>query len=234
MLRTLLRTVIAVGGVGLASTSYAASISPVFTDQGIDTTGTATSTRMFRADLTGFGLTEVGAVTINDSNSGIGGSGGIYSGFDLDVIFLDVDGDLSTTGDRITADSFVFSAGDLRSPAPASPSGGPTNGASSASMVDEAFATLGAIDGIFFGPGSLTLGDGGSLTAIFDPKVLVGPSLFLFVGEVSGDPGETVSGLVEVFETPPPLPAVPLPAGLPLLLSGLLGAGFFARRKTSA
>ncbi|MEO1110560.1 MAG: hypothetical protein AAFX90_21865, partial [Pseudomonadota bacterium] len=65
-----------VGGLSFASlmiltaTAQAASVSPTFVDVGIDTTGTATETRMFRADLTGLGLTQVGAVTLRDSNSG--------------------------------------------------------------------------------------------------------------------------------------------------------------------
>ena len=216
----------------MSSAAFAATVTPTFTDEGIDTTGTATSTRMFRADLTGLGLTEIGAITVNDSNSGVGGSSGIYSGFDLDAIFLDVDGSLATSGDRFFASSFLYIAGSSRGGgSPVSPSGGPMNGASSATTVDEAWATLGSIDGIFFGTGSITLGDGGSLTAVFDPTISIGSSLFLFAGEVSGSPGETLTGLVEVTDTPPTLTPVPLPAGLPLMLSGLLGMGFLARRK---
>lgn len=213
----------------MSSSASAAIVNPVFVDQGIDTTGTAESTRMYRADLTGLGLSEISAITVNDSNSGLGGSPGIYSGFDLDAIFLDIDGLLTTTADRIFATSFLFTAGMIRGgPTPPSPSGGPTNGSSSSSSVDEGFASLGAIDGIFFGTGSISLGDGGSLTALFDPKIAVGSSLFLFAGEVSGDAGETLTGLVEVSDTPP---TVPLPAGLPLLLSGLFGVGMLTRRK---
>ncbi|MEO0923080.1 MAG: hypothetical protein AAFY09_09965, partial [Pseudomonadota bacterium] len=74
-------------GLFASSSAYAATVMPVFTDQGIDTSGTAQDTRMFRADLTGLGLAEIGAVTVNDSNSGFGGSSGIFSGFDLDAIF---------------------------------------------------------------------------------------------------------------------------------------------------
>jgi hypothetical protein len=221
--------------VAFCSAASAATVSPVFVDAGIDTTGTATSTRMYRADLTVLGLTELASVKITDSNSKIGGSSGIYSGFDLDAIFLDVDGLLTTIADRIFAVDFLFSAGTIRpgSFPPPSPSGGPTNGSSSATSVDEAWATLGDIDGIFFDQGSLTLGDGGTLTAIFDPKVLIGSSMFLFVGEVSGDAGETVTGLIEVSDTPPPIAPIPLPASLPLLLSGMIGLGWLARRKGS-
>ncbi|WP_157578033.1 hypothetical protein [Roseivivax halodurans] len=219
--------------LGISSTAFAATVTPTFTDEGIDTTGTATSTRMYRAALTGLGLTKIGAITVNDSNSGVGGSTGIYSGFDLDAIFLDVDGLLTTDTDRFYADSFIFSAGTTRSGsfAPPSPSGGPTNGSSSATSVDESWAALNDIDGIFFGTGSLTLGDGGSLTAVFDPTISISSSLFLFAGEVSGDAGETLTGLVEITDTPPTMTPVPIPAGLPLMLSGLLGVGLLARRK---
>ncbi|MEL6433199.1 MAG: hypothetical protein AAFQ28_05300 [Pseudomonadota bacterium] len=221
-------------GLFVSSSAYAATVMPVFTDQGIDTSGTAQDTRMFRADLTGLGLAEIGAVTVNDSNSGFGGSSGIFSGFDLDAIFLDIDGSLLTDTDRFFASGFIFSAGTIRPGGfpPPSPSGGPTNGSSDASTVDEAFATLNDIDGLFFSTGSLTLGDGGTLTAVFDLVITVGSSLFLFAGEVSGDPGETLTGLVEVTDTPPPLPPVPLPAGLPLLLTGILGAGVVFRSKS--
>lgn len=218
--------------LGLAGAAGAAVVSPVFTDEGIDSSGTAAATRMYRADLTGLGLSEINSITIKDSNSGLGGSPGIYSGFDLDAIFLDLDGSLATAADRFFANSFQFSAGALRpgGALPPSPSGGPTNGSTSPVAVDEAFATLNDIDGVFFGPGSLTLGDGGSLSAVFDPKVLVGPSLYLFVGEVSGDAGETVTGLVEVSDRPPELPPVPLPASAWLLLTGLgLAAGLRGR-----
>lgn len=98
----------------MSSSASAAIVNPVFVDQGIDTTGTAESTRMYRADLTGLGLSEISAITVNDSNSGLGGSPGIYSGFDLDAIFLDIDGLLTTTADRIFATSFLFTAGMIR------------------------------------------------------------------------------------------------------------------------
>ncbi len=220
--------------VAMASSAMAATVVPTFTDEGIDNTGTSTYTRMYRADLTGLGLEAISEVVIKDSNSGVGGSTGIYSGFDLDAIFLDVDGSLATTTDRIVVDSFAFSAGTTRpgSYPPPSPSGGPTNGSSSATTVDEEWASLGDIDGIYFGSGSLTLGDGGSLTSSFNQKITIGSSLFLFAGEVSGSAGESLTGLVEVSDTPTsPLSPVPLPAGLPLMLTGLAGFGLLARRR---
>ena len=209
-----------------AGALHAATVTPTFTDMGLNTT-TAESTRLYRADLTGLGLSEIAAITITDSNSGIGGSPGAYSGFDLDAIFLDLDGDATTLADQIYASGFLFSAGTLRPGGLASNTAGPTNGSASPNSVDEPFATLDAIDALFFSTGSLTLGDGGTLAALFAPDVTVGPSLFLFVGEVSGDAGELVSAAIEVSDTPP---AVPLPAPALLLLSGF-GALALKRRR---
>lgn len=210
-----------------AGAANAATVTPVFTDQGANTT-TAQNTRLYRADLTGLGLDRIAAITINDSNSGVGGSGGAYSGFDLDAIFLDADGDASTLDDQVYAASFLFNAGSLRSGSPGSNTAGPTNGSASATSVDTGFATLDAVDALYFSTGSLTLGDGGRLTALFSPDVLIGSSLFLFVGEVSGDFGEFVNAAIEISDTPPP---VPLPASALLMLSGF-GAFAFARRKS--
>lgn len=211
----------------------AATVTPVFTDQGLDTTN-AQGTRMYRADLSGLGLTEIGSVKITDSNSGIGGSTGIYSGFDLDAIFLDIDGLLSTASDRYFATTFLYAAGSVR-PGPfasPSPSGGPLNGSSSSTQVDTVWSTLDAVDAIWFGAGSLTLGDGGILTAGFGSPIDILSSLYLFVGEVSGDPGENVSGLIEISdEVPDPAP-IPLPASA-LLLLGALGVLGLRRRLTS-
>lgn len=204
----------------------AASVSPVFVDYGLNTSS-AQGTRVFGADLSGLGLTEIRAITITDSNSGLGGSGGIYSGFDLDAMFLDVDGDLTTTADRYFASGFEYSAGTARpgSYAPPSPSGGPMNGAFSPTQVDTGWATLNDIDAIWFGQGSLSLGDGGILTAVFDDPIQILSSLYLFVGEVSGDPGEMVTGSIKVADQVPP---VPLPATAPLLMAAV---GFLAFRR---
>ena len=217
----------AVLAISAAGTAQAASVSPVFVDQGLNIT-TAQATRMYRADLTGLGLTEVAAVKITDSNSGFGGSPGAYSGFDLDAVFLDIDGDANTLGDQIYFSSYQFMAGTLRPGGMTSPTAGPTSGSSSSTTVDEGFATLNDVDGVFFGTGSLTLGDGGMLSAILASKIAVGPSLYLFVGEVSGDAGELVAGSIEVTDVPPP-PAVPLPASSLLLLAGIATLG--ARRR---
>ncbi len=50
-----------------AGSAHALTVSPTFVDQGLNTT-TAQSTRLYRADLVGLGLSEIAAVTITDSN----------------------------------------------------------------------------------------------------------------------------------------------------------------------
>jgi hypothetical protein len=104
---------------------------------------------------------------------------------------------------------------------------GPTSGAIDATTVDEAQATLDVIDGVFFDVGSLTLGDGGKLTAVFGPSVAIGTSLFLFVAELGNAPGETIAATVEVSDV---VPEIPLPAAALLFGSGLA----FLRRKRPA
>jgi hypothetical protein len=212
----------------------AATISLSLTNEGVVTSAGGDEATLFRADLTSLSLTQIAAITVTDSNSGLGGSPGLYSGFDLDALFLDVDGDASTTGDQFAASSFLFSAGTTRPTTdplylPDAQDPGPTSGAIDANTVDEAQATLGVIDGIFFDTGSLTLGDGGELIAIFAPPVDIGLSLFLFVVELGNSPGEAISATVEVSDV---VPEVPLPAAGLLFVAGAIG--LVRRRKGRA
>ena len=217
-----------VGVLGFAASAQALILTPTFTTVAVDTT-TAESTTVLRADLAGLGISQISYITVNDSNSGTGGSPGAYSGFDLDALFLDLDGDYLTLGDQIYASSFDFTAGSIRSgSAPASNTSGALNGSIDDSTVDEAFATLNTIDAIFFGTGSISLGDGGSLTANFDPAVAITGSLFVIAGEVGTGVGEAITGLIEISDTPN---RVPEPSILALMVAGLAGLGFTRRRK---
>lgn len=202
----------------VASAVQAIVITPTFTQVAVETTSAQSST-VLRADLTGFPLlTQIGSITINDSNSGTGGSAGAYSGFDVDALFIDIDGNYLTTGDQFYASSYIFNAGAIRAgSAPPSNTSGALNGSNADGTVNEAFATLNTIDAIFFSTGSISLGDGGSLTANFIPQVNIGSSLFLVVSEVGTGLGEAVTGLIEVRDTP-----IPLPSTL-LLILGPLG-----------
>ena len=75
---------------------------------------TVGGTLTFSASLSGLGLSEVGSITVTDDGTPVGGASGIFSGFDLDALFLDVDGDILTAGDRFFGTSFAFSAGSTR------------------------------------------------------------------------------------------------------------------------
>lgn len=219
------------GAVFAASSASALTFNPVFTYVGNDSSNPPQSTGVYKADLTGFPLlTEIASISIKDDNSGTSGSPGAYSGFDLDALFLDVDGDYTTTGDQFYANSYVFTAGSIRptgDPQFASNTSGPLNGMNADGTVNEAFATLNAIDAIFFSTGSISLGDGGSLSANFAPAIPVAATLFLITGEV-GDNGEGISATITVSDEPA---VVPLPAAAWLLLGGLGVMGAVSRKR---
>lgn len=191
---------------------------------------------VFAADLSGTGLGQIQSIKVTDNNGGSAGASGIFSGFDLDALFLDADGNLATTGDQTFAANFMFIAGSTRGTAdPAllanAAHPGPTFGSLNGSTVDLGTATLNAVDGISIADvnqanGFLTLGDGGILTAIFAPPVGFSGSLFLMTGEV-GDNGEGLDALVTVSDTL----QVPEPGSLSIVGLGLLLIGVAALRR---
>ncbi|MCG8547641.1 MAG: hypothetical protein MJE12_25880 [Alphaproteobacteria bacterium] len=207
---------LAVAGITLATPSKAIGV-----DVGLTNTGfTGDNTTVFTADLGGLALANIGAITLKDSNSGLGGSGGAFSGFDLDGIYLE-----TSDGTQINPIAFEFNAGAIRGGGP-----GPTFGATDATTIDNAVATLSLFDADDGMPdintvnGFLSLGDGGVLRALFGP-VAVTPGLTLFIGEVNLAKGESVS--VHVAETP-------LPGAVWFFLSALLAlAGMRLRRRAT-
>lgn len=221
---------IAAAAMFAAGAASASSVTPTFTFVGSET-GSAQNSGVFRADLSGLGLSTLGSITVTDDNSGTSGAAGAYSGFDLDALFLDLDGDYTTTADQIFASSFVFTPGTIRPGGLTSNTTGPLNGMNADGTVNEAFATLNAIDAIFFGTGSISLGDGGSLSANFSPEVPVPGALFIIVAEV-GNNGESVDGLITISEDP--VDMIPLPAGAWLLLGGLGALGVARRLRIKA
>jgi len=196
-------------------------------------------TRIFKGDLSGLGLAAVTSATLTDNGSG-GGSNGVFSGFDLDFLLLDADGDWSTSGDRVlpfqTAATSV-TPGSIRSPStyiPTPSHPGPLFGLLNdvAHSIDFANATIAtrnaayddrldffSVDG---SNGWVTLGDNGWLTAAF-PQTVIGQGLWLFVGEAGIGTTEGVRASVDIAGPPViPAPAAILLAGLGTLMIGCL------------
>ncbi|MEO1774388.1 MAG: hypothetical protein AAFS07_05495 [Pseudomonadota bacterium] len=162
----------------------------------------------YAVDLTKERFDKVFSITLVDDGTPTGGGGGIASGFDLDAIVLDRDGDPRTLDDQVRPSRFTFRAGTTRPtsnpylrPTPERP--GPVFGALDATTIDLELATLGVFDARNAAPdfarngfGALTLGDGGRLTAFFEGGVAVGKGLFVVFGELGGQPGEGLGAAI--------------------------------------
>ncbi len=173
--------------------------------------GRAGGSDIFRADLSNLGI-DLKSLTIADGNTKIGGAGGTASGFDLDAIALSriflpsvtsgTNLNLFSTLQPLSAFDFsnasiTFRPGTQRPPTiSAFPYGESLDGAANGVLVDNSQSTLGRFA---FGPdaGSLTLGDGGSISFDLTGPVKTEGPLYLYIGE-EGATGETVVGSINV------------------------------------
>ncbi|MBL8494978.1 MAG: PEP-CTERM sorting domain-containing protein [Rhodocyclaceae bacterium] len=227
----LVRSVAALAVAGsLAGAAQAASVPVTF--ERLSGLSGFSGTSVFRADLSGLGLTDIASITLFDSNSKQGGSPGAFSGFDLDAIMLSttrataasqMSGLVTLPAFDFTTAGTAFTAGTQRAPVAPKLSGTDATGLN----VDPAAATLGQFDAVSFTSGSVSLGDGGSITFHLNAPVSTA-GLYLYVGEVGNTPGENLGG---VFVASAP---VPEPSTWALTLAGLGLCSVFLRRRRQA
>lgn len=230
----------AIGGLVSVSTSAAAVEIPV-TDVGFGLPG-APGTLVQSADLSLAGTPTINTIVLTDISGGNGGDPGVFSGYDLDAIVLDRDGDITTTGagEQFTlaslGASLTFTGGTIRGGAgPFQVPDGFNNVGTyfgtnfGDGLINEAVATLNTFDGVnsadtLNADGFLSFGDGGELVITF-ADIAVGSGLFLLVGEVGGQ-GEAIR--VDVPGQ------VPLPGAVWLFLSAIAVLFGLSRRRNAA
>jgi hypothetical protein len=199
------------------------------------TGGSPAQTGVFRADLSSAGIGNILSITIQDSNSGIGGSNGEFSGFDLDAIILSNTYCESAacaaglTGLGVfdySPSGTLFNPGSQRPPTDPALFGTGAGG----TEVDDLIATLGLFDGdssTVSPDGFLSMGDGGSLSLNLTSAVATS-GMYLYFGEV-GSNGEVAGGQITISDRP--VTDVPEPSTLGLLLAGLSGLLYRRRHR---
>ncbi len=167
-------------------------------------------TRIYRANLRNSTVKRIKLVIINDSGRG-GGGGGTCSGFDIDFLLFDLDGDLNTELDQVKPvlnDETFVSAGAILSVKnanwlPTLYNPGILFGLSKDKSINYKVATLGTRDAVIAGKstGWVSLGDTGTLQVRF-PDTLVDDSrdLYFFIGEVGVTTKEVLAAKVIIIE----------------------------------
>lgn len=234
----------AIGGLVTVSVSAAAVEIPVSNagTPGSVTGPAAPGTQLQIADLSLAGTPTINTIVLTDISGGSDGAPGVFSGYDLDAIILDRDGDIATTGagEQFTLASLganlTFTGGTIRGGAGLLqvPDGFNNVGAYFGTnfgdgLINDVDATLNMFDAANYADtlnadGFLSFGDGGELVITF-ADIAVGSSLFLLIGEVGGQ-GEAIR--VDVPGQ------VPLPGAVWLFLSAIAVLFGISRRRNAA
>jgi hypothetical protein len=174
---------------------------------------------------------QIASVTIQDDSSTSAGSPGQFSGFDLDAIVLPstLITDASQVGSLVRAATFDF-AGSVLTPGAQTPPADPALFGTSGGHVDLSVATLDSFDGnsttaIPGAFGFLSLGVGGKLALNLVTPLPIGPSEYLYIGEV-GNNGEVAASTIDVSSAP----VVPELSTWVLTVAGFAGLALIAGR----
>jgi MYXO-CTERM domain-containing protein len=183
-------------------------------------------TVLFYADVSEACRSTVRMVTIRDRGAD-GGSSGVFSGFDLDFLVFDGDGDITTTDDwirpvenhltEIAPGTVRKESGSPYQPTETHPGPlfGVLDGEGDSYSVDYGTATLGELDASYYAGvnnlsvdtshGWVSLGDGGEITVQF-PVISTreGERMYLFLGD-AGERDETSAGNVDIIVSDEPL-----------------------------
>ncbi|MCP9931143.1 hypothetical protein KBY82_10130 [Cyanobium sp. AMD-g] len=170
----------------------------------------ANGSQIFKADLSGLGI-GLRSLTISDSGSREGGSGGIASGFDLDAIVLSTERldtvnsttDLNLDSTLSKLEVFDFSAAGLKfEPGSQRPvnnnsfPAGPNLVGSVNGLMQQSFVRLDN-----FNATGMSLGDGGRISFDLTQSVSTDGPLYLYIGE-TGAFGETAGAKLNISSSP--------------------------------
>lgn len=203
------------------------------------TGGNPQGTAVYRAQLSNIGFDNISSISIGDSNVGIGGEPGRFSGFDFDGVKLSRTLISNASGINGIAGLDVFDFSPTRTvftPGTKRPSTNPalsgdlfgTNGDSINNLV----ATLQTFDGNSVTNtnafGYASLGDGGQVGFNLTSPVSTRSPLYLYIGEV-GDNGEVATAQITVSDEP-----IRIPEPTSLAALSLMGIYFTVRSSKKA